>query len=509
MKKLLLIQLLCICFTSIYAQSDGTLDPVFGTGGLVTVDNGETDDGSDLVIVPDKGILMGGTSNVGGYDFSFCMFTSDGQLNSSFGSGGKLILDIDNGSYDVCYAVALDNSQRIVAAGYSYINGSEHMTVVRMDGDGNLDPTFGGDGIVLLNPDSSNIAFDVLVQPDNKIVVGGYVWDGSTPIKAMIIRLDEDGNYDGGFGDNGVWQGSPDPLYDMKGYCLDIQTDGKILIGGSHDINGDAQFAVGRILPTGSMDTDFDVDGWAVKNVSAGLDIVHNMAYHPDGKIVLAGEMSGQVVVSRIHKDGTDDLDFADAGTFTDPLLANDDYLYDVILQPDDMIVAVGGGSIDDNVDFLLLRLTTDGVLDPGFDGDGVVYTNFNFSNDFAYSVALQSDLKIVAGGSALNYYWNDFAVARYGEGATGFSNLQGSTTISIYPNPANENCLLEVEPSMDALTYTISDITGRLIASGVIPKDKSPMQLKVGSYTPGLYLVEIRNQANSAVMASEKLMIN
>jgi uncharacterized delta-60 repeat protein len=156
-------------------------------------------------------------------------------------------------------------------------------------------------------------------------------------------------------------------------------------------------------------------DGWAVKNlVTPGYDVVRSVAIQPDGKILLAGESNGEIAVSRLNIDGTDDVSFASSGTFKDALDANDDVLYSVILQSDGNILAAGGGSINDNVDFLLIRLTTDGQFDPTFDVDGVVYTDFLGSNDFVHSMLLQPDGRIVAAGSAFNYYWTDVAVSRY-----------------------------------------------------------------------------------------------
>jgi uncharacterized delta-60 repeat protein len=243
------------------AQSDGSLDLTFDTDGKVTIDNGNTDDGNDVVILENKSIIVGGTTYTTGNDFFLCSFLSTGALNPGFGVGGKLTMDIDNGSDDYLFGLALDSSERIIGTGYSFIGSDQYIIVVRMNADGTPDPAFGTNGIVKILPALKNNSYDVVVQSDNKIVIGGFVADGLTPAKALIIRLNEDGTLDGAFGDNGVWEGSPDPTYDVLAFALALQPDGKILIGGYHDLNGDAQFAVGRILPGGSMDVSFDT-GW-------------------------------------------------------------------------------------------------------------------------------------------------------------------------------------------------------------------------------------------------------
>jgi uncharacterized delta-60 repeat protein len=500
---------LCLCFftTAILAQSDGTPDPNFGTAGISTADNNNNnDEGNDMLLLPENRIMVAGTSVGNDNDFSFCEFTSSGGLFSAFGNSGKLLLDIENGSDDHLNALALDSNLKVVAAGNSLIAGSEYIVVVRLTIDGIPDNTFGVNGIVKLNPALFNEAYDVAIQPDHKIVITGFVNDGLTPLKALIIRLNEDGSYDGAFGDNGVWEGSPDPQYDVKCYSLAIQPDGKLVIGGYHDVNGDRQFAIGRILPGGSMDTGFDTDGWSVKNLTSDSDdVIYSMALQSDGKIVGAGSSNGEVAVWRLNDNGSDDLSFAASGIFTDPLLANDDVLYDVTIQPDNMILCAGGGSIDDNVDFLLLRLATDGIPDAGFDGDGVVYSNFNFNNDYAFSVLLQPDLKILAAGSTINGYFSDFAIARYGNGFTTVGDIEITTSVLLYPNHLDGNGQLWLQGLNKIVSYDIMDASGRICLSGMISPG-SPLQLH--NQTPGLYLLQMKDNTGKNILPAAKFVV-
>ena len=507
MKKISCLLLLNAFSLITFSQSNGALDTGFGNSGLVTVDNNSnTDDGSDLLLLPENQIMIGGTSVDNGYDFSFCVLNSSGSLSSSFGNGGKLLWDIDNGSDDYLNALALDSNQQIVAVGHSIIGGVQYITVVRLNAAGIPDNTFGTNGVVELNPALVNDAYDVAIQPDNKIVIGGYVYDGLTPEKSLIIRLNEDGSYDGAFGDNGVWEGTPS--VDSRTYSIALQPDGKILLGGYHNAT-DPEFAIARLLPGGSMDVSFSNDGWVVKNMTSGIDVAHSIALDIDGKIVLAGESSGEVALWRINSNGTDDVIFANNGVFVDPLLANDDVLYDVIVQPDDAILAVGGGSIDDNVDFLLLRLTVDGQFDTDFGGDGVVYTDFNFNNDFAYSVLLQPDLKIVAGGSALSGYFTDFAVARYGNDiGTGLADVHNSYP-AVYPNPAKGTDVIQISlSSVDPMFYDLMDVTGRIWMSGMIAKQSQPASIKLNNLPAGVYLLQLKDQQELKIIRTEKFVV-
>src|SRR6188768_3026276 len=117
LQKIFLPLSLCFFSTVTFAQSDGTLDPNFGTGGISTADNNNNnDEGNDLLLLPENRIMVAGTSVATDNDFSFCEFTSSGSLFSAFGNGGKLLWDIENGSDDHLNALALDSDLKVVAA---------------------------------------------------------------------------------------------------------------------------------------------------------------------------------------------------------------------------------------------------------------------------------------------------------------------------------------------------------------------------------------------------------
>ena len=87
----------------------GDLDPTYGDGGLVTTDFGYTpgyDYGRDVVAVQEDGkIVVAGRSSTTGVDFALARYNSDGSLDTSFGTGGKVVTDVDYGSYDYANAV--------------------------------------------------------------------------------------------------------------------------------------------------------------------------------------------------------------------------------------------------------------------------------------------------------------------------------------------------------------------------------------------------------------------
>src|SRR4051795_10172574 len=155
-------------------NTDGTPDNTFGTTGVVTTDFGSADNASGVAIAQDGTIIVAGTS---GADFALAAYnSSDGTLNSSFGTGGKVTTDF--GGTDSCKGVALQSDGKIVAVGSSTSVITLDYALARYDTDGSLDNTFGTGGIV--TTDFNGLADEanaVAIQSDGKIVACGTSTD--------------------------------------------------------------------------------------------------------------------------------------------------------------------------------------------------------------------------------------------------------------------------------------------------------------------------------------------
>ena len=112
--------------------------------------------------------------------------------------------------------------------------------------------------------------------------------------------------------------------------------------------------------------------------------------------------------------EGDLDTSFDSDGKVTTAIGSSDDRARSVAIQSDGKIVAAGYSNPGSNYDFTLARYNTDGTLDTNFDSDGKVTTAIGGGYDPAYSVAIQSDGKIVAAGWSSNGSNADFALVRY-----------------------------------------------------------------------------------------------
>jgi uncharacterized delta-60 repeat protein len=181
----------------------GDLDPGFGGDGKVITNLTPGFDVAHAVAVqPDGKILAvgrAGGSDVDGGTFALVRYEADGRLDATFGSGGKVTTDFD-GPDEAANAVALQANGAIVVAGRAGGHHA-HFALARYTDDGNLDPSFGSNGKVTLElTPGDDVASSLLIQADGKIVAVGT----ANADKFALVRFNANGTLDTSFGGTGV-----------------------------------------------------------------------------------------------------------------------------------------------------------------------------------------------------------------------------------------------------------------------------------------------------------------
>ncbi|MCO5187605.1 MAG: hypothetical protein M9941_06485 [Anaerolineae bacterium] len=305
-------------------------------------------------------------------------------------------------------------------------------TLVFAVADGNLDPTFDGDGIAVTEVSGlDNEAHAIATQQDLKTVVVGLVTNGDGTTDLLLIRYRENGTLDTTFGSGGKVIST---LMDA-GNGIAIRQDGKIVVAGYKQVGANTQFAVARFNSNGSPDTSFGTNGVTLTPVGSGDAVAHGIYLQLDEQIVVAGSSenaSQDMAIIRYSADGVLDSTFGTGGIVqVDFPLGLADVANGVVVQLDGKIVAAGATRTDrprEDEDFALVRLNTNGTLDTSFGsaGTGLVQTPISKPNptdnrnDGAFAVTIQSDGKIVAAGySEINQWTVMVAVVRYLENGT------------------------------------------------------------------------------------------
>ena len=275
-------------FAVVRYNTDGSLDTTFSSDGIVTTAVGSLNDTGRSVVVQSDGkiLVVGSSENLTDSDFAVVRYNTDGSLDTTFSSDGKVTtaIGLDN---DNANAVVLQSDGKIVIAGISF-GTFEVFAVVRYNTDGSLDTTFSSDGKVTTAIGSrQDQARSVVVQSDGKIVAAGLSDNGSN-YDFAVIRYASDGSLDTTFSGDGKLTTAVGIGIDIANSVV-MQSDGKIVAAGySYNVSSE-DFAVVRYNSDGSLDTTFSGDGIVTTAVGAGSDFGYAVAMQSDGKIVVAG----------------------------------------------------------------------------------------------------------------------------------------------------------------------------------------------------------------------------
>ncbi|MBV6423549.1 MAG: hypothetical protein NAOJABEB_01345 [Steroidobacteraceae bacterium] len=243
---------------------------------------------------------------------------------------------------------------------------------------GDLDPSFGRDGRAFVDfaNDRSSPA-GIIQQPDGRLVIGRL--NSAVDDDFSVIRLTPDGLLDATFGDGGHTKLD---LPGVKGTTFDLlqQPDGKIVVAGlvfATTGPRDTQLGLVRYLVDGSLDVDFGSDGFVMGGTSERFETVNAMLRQDDGRIVVGGRSERRhMIVARFDADGALDRSFGASGTVVINFhgTGGGDEINALALRGDGRLIGVGWADSSrqsSGNDLVVVQLLADGRLDPGFDDDG------------------------------------------------------------------------------------------------------------------------------------------
>jgi len=604
MKKQLLNLALILLSINAFSQ-EGSLDFSFGMGtGFVTTQfstSNSIDEANSIAIQSDGKIIVSGTSEYlyGDSDFSIARYNSDGTLDSSFDLNGLVKTDISGSSNDVCNSMILQNDGKIVLAGYTGLS-STNLAFVRYLSNGSLDNTFGNNGISVIDLGSiKETVRSIAVQPDSKIVFAGTYDEGVNSLDFLIGRINTNGNLDSTFGINGVLKVTIGSSNDYAN-TVKIQNDGKILVGG-YKYGSNSDFALIRCSQNGILDNTFGSSGIVITDLGNNSENAYSLAIQNDGKILLGGytnntSSNDDFALVRYNSNGSLDNTFGNAGVAINNIgySFSPDRIYSIIITDDNKIIATGKAqSASNNCNIPLVRYNVNGSLDNTFGTSGISLSDQGNiggnSEERAVAIDIQIDKKIVVAGydedgvrfmvsryigctavqptassnspvnqgATLNLYASTIANATYfWTGPNGFSSNQQNPVVStnatmamegtysvvatvndcssipettdvtvnpttsvndiadnskflIYPNPSSGIINIEFSDINNTTKGSLSvyDNIGKIVFSKKLDFKGNTFntQLDISNYENGIYFIRIENGGNSVIKSIVK----
>ena len=412
------------------APPPGAPDPRFGASGEVLTDLGlGRADGTGVVVEEDGRIVVGGTTNefIPGSGLALVAYRHDGTLDPTFGTGGIVITQFGSTVTASGAALAADHQGRLVQLGVyvDSVAAKEQFVLVRYRRNGTLDPTFGTGGIVLSDFGAQIKAVSAIaIQHDGRIVVAGAVFLPTSPsgANAALARYESDGALDASFGTGGHAFTDLGGSFKQQFQAVAIQHDGKIVAAGQTTSTGQLSFVVARYDREGALDPTFASGGIAATSFGGGSG-AGGIAVQRDGKILVVGSGAAAVgdplgfALARYDSLGALDPTFGVGGQVISVFPVGSagatavrlDRCGRAVLVGDIDSSAIGHGA------FAVVRYETDGSLDPAFGASGLATTDFGGFLDVAHALAIQPDGKVVVvGGSDLSSDVERIAVARY-----------------------------------------------------------------------------------------------
>ncbi|HJZ23302.1 MAG TPA: hypothetical protein VJ201_02505 [Candidatus Babeliales bacterium] len=309
---------------------NGTLDTTFGateptnpvslqgTGKIILKFNRQDSSAEDLAIQLDgKIIIVGGVGKYPARVFGGIQLNSDGVMDKKFGTKGIITTDIRDADL-FAKRVVIDKNKKIIVIGQARINGNLNFAIMRYHSDGSLDISFGANEptnplkatgkIISSFGGTIDVARDIVLQKDGKIVVGGQS-NAQKLTNFAFARYNDNGNLDHSFGENGkvLTKLSSGSLTEDACFSLKIQLDGKILAAGSSAVTNSSNFGLVRYGKNGLLDKTFGSNQTGIVLTSfdenskdqAGAIIIQG-----DGKIIVSGQSTPAKIFNKTSVAG-------------------------------------------------------------------------------------------------------------------------------------------------------------------------------------------------------------
>ncbi len=441
-------------------NTDGSLDTSFNTVGKTI--NESIYIFNKIMLQSDGKIVVGGSKN---NDVALARYNSNGTLDTTFDTDGMVYTNVTATSNRSLVDLDLQADGKIVVVS-EFNSGSQDFRVLRYTTSGSLDTSFGNNGSITTDIGNSEFPTSIIIQSDNKILVGGTTRNQSLSTEnGFIARYTSTGLLDNSFNSNGK------RIYSFTGVSFDkisnlaIQTDGKILFYNKVYISSTPKIILVRLNSNSSYDTTFDNDGIAIATSPSNFTNYDNkLRIQPDGKYtiftaiqtIINNVSNNDILGLRFNSNGTLDTSFDSDGILTLSYFSLNDSFGDFSCIGNSIILSGNTQQTALQGKIAVSKLTSTASFDTTFDTDGKLFFTFPYgAGDFAFTSEIQSDGKILVGGRS---YYNDkdyYSIARY--------NPNGAIDTTFGTN----GLVIILNQDFGNINDIVVDINGKIVIGG------------------------------------------
>jgi uncharacterized delta-60 repeat protein len=330
---------------------------------------------------------------------------SDGDLDTTWGGDGVVVSTHTDAS--AAYALANYPGDRVLVVGWVTDLTASRILVNRFLADGSADTSCNGTG-EFIDTVNDAVASDVVVLSDGSFVVAGTIQINNKGT-LFVAKFTSTCNLDGTFGTTGIATYSA--LLGSSGRALVVQSDGKIIVVGDESStvsdSSDQRVLVTRFSALGALDTSFGSNGRFISS-SNEKGLAQDVVIDSSGRIIFTGSIVGTVapdaaIIGRLTSNGLLDSTFATQGYLIDEF-NGDPQLNAIALRPNGNLVAVGtyGGPFPSTQQSpIIVCLTQTGAFDSDCGVNGWTYLPTANSDVYADDVFVTADNRILLSGAS------------------------------------------------------------------------------------------------------------
>jgi uncharacterized delta-60 repeat protein len=374
-------------------------------GTIITDFNGSEDYARAMQVLNDGSILVAGsTFNFNGsyYDFALAKYNSNGSLDTTFGSNGKVTTDFNYSDERLSAMQVLNDGSILVIGSYS----NDYFSFAKYNSNGSLDTAFGINGKVISYFNTFSLGV-MQVLNDGSILVAGSAYNpNGSYVDFGLAKYNSNGSLDTAFGTNG------EVITDFNGKddyanAIQVLNDGSFLVAGFATHKGSYDFALAKYNSNGSLDMAFGTNGKVMTDFNRANDYASAMQVLNDGSILVAGSTptNGKgydFALAKYNSNGVLDMTFGTNGKVTTDFNGGNDKVSAMQVLNDGSILVTGYTTYKGNYDFAIAKYNSHGVLDASFNG-GVISGDINgATNDTLQGTSANEKLNGLLGNDTL-----------------------------------------------------------------------------------------------------------